>query len=163
MRDLLIEENNQVGMVIFMMKEENLKRILAHPLVGVGTDGEALAPYGLLGRGKPHPRVYGTFPRVLGKYVREAKLVKLEEMVKKMTSAPARKFGLLKRGVLQAGNYADMVVFNPDKIIDKATWADPHQYPAGVSYVLINGEIVIDQEKHTGRLPGMILRKKDSP
>jgi N-acyl-D-amino-acid deacylase len=163
MRDLLIEENDQVGMVIFMMKEENLKRILAHPLVGVGTDGEALAPYGPLGRGKPHPRVYGTFPRVLGKYVREAKLVKLEEMVKKMTSMPARKFGLLKRGVLQAGNYADMVVFNPDKIIDKATWADPHQYPAGVSTVLINGEIVIDQEKHTGKLPGMILRKKDSP
>jgi len=163
MRNLLIEENNQVGMVIFMMKEENLKRILAHPQVGVGTDGEALAPYGPLGRGKPHPRVYGTFPRILGKYVREAKLIKLEEMIKKMTSMPARKFGLLKRGVLQAGNYADLVVFDPDKIIDKATWADPHQFPAGMSYVLVNGEIVIDREKHTGKLPGMILRKKDSP
>jgi len=91
MKDLLIEERNRVGMVIFMMKEENLKRILAHPLVGVGTDGSAVAPYGLLHRGKPHPRHYGTFPRVLGKYVREEKIVSMPEMLKKMTSIPAQK------------------------------------------------------------------------
>jgi len=160
MRDLLIEENDQVGMVIFMMKEENLSRILAHPLVGIGTDGEARAPYGLLGRGKPHPRVYGTFPRAIGKYVREEKLLKLEEMLKKMTSVPAKKFGLQKRGVVRAENIADLVIFDPDKIIDKATWKEPHQYPAGVEYVLVNGEIVIDKGSHTGKLPGKILRKK---
>jgi len=160
MRDLLIEENDQVGIVIFMMKEENLSRILAHPLVGIGTDGEARAPYGLLGRGKPHPRVYGTFPRAIGKYVREEKLLKLEEMLKKMTSVPAKKFGLQKRGVVRAENIADLVIFDPDKIIDKATWKEPHQYPAGVEYVLVNGEIVIDKGSHTGKLPGKILRKK---
>lgn len=162
MRDLLIEENDQVGIVIFMMKEENLSRILAHPLVGIGTDGEARAPYGLLGRGKPHPRVYGTFPRAIGKYVREEKLLKLEEMLKKMTSFPAKKFGLQKRGVVRAENIADLVIFDPDKIIDKATWKEPHQYPAGVEYVLVNGEIVIDKGSHTGKLPGKILRKKSA-
>jgi N-acyl-D-amino-acid deacylase len=162
MRDLLIEENDQVGIVIFMMKEENLTRILAHPLVGIGTDGEARAPYGLLGRGKPHPRVYGTFPRAIGKYVREEKLLKLEEMLKKMTSVPARRFGLQKRGVVRAENIADLVIFDPDKIIDKATWKEPHQYPAGVEYVLVNGEIVIDKGSHTGKLPGKILRKKSA-
>lgn len=162
MRDLLIEENDQVGMVIFMMKEENLTRILAHPLVGIGTDGEARAPYGLLGRGKPHPRVYGTFPRAIGKYVREEKLLKLEEMLKKMTSVPAKKFGLQKRGVVRAENIADLVIFDPDKIVDKATWKEPHQYPAGVEYVLVNGEIVIDKGSHTGKLPGKILRKKSA-
>lgn len=162
MRDLLIEEDDQVGMVIFMMKEKNLTRILAHPLVGIGTDGEARAPYGLLGRGKPHPRVYGTFPRAIGKYVREEKLLKLEEMLKKMTSVPAKRFGLQKRGVVQAENIADLVIFDPDKIIDKATWKEPHQYPAGVEYVLVNGEIVIDKGSHTGKLPGKILRKKSA-
>jgi len=162
MRDLLIEENDQVGIVIFMMKEENLTRILAHPLVGIGTDGEARAPYGLLGRGKPHPRVYGTFPRAIGKYVREEKLLKLEEMLKKMTSVPAKKFGLQKRGVVRAENIADLVIFDPDKIIDKATWKEPHQYPAGVECVLVNGEIVIDKGSHTGKLPGKILRKKSA-
>jgi N-acyl-D-amino-acid deacylase len=162
MRDLLIEENDQVGIVIFMMKEENLSRILAHPLVGIGTDGEARAPYGLLGRGKPHPRVYGTFPRAIGKYVRDEKLLKLEEMLKKMTSFPAKKFGLQKRGVVRAENIADLVIFDPDKIIDKATWKEPHQYPAGVEYVLVNGEIVIDKGSHTGKLPGKILRKKSA-
>jgi N-acyl-D-amino-acid deacylase len=158
-RDLLIEENSQVGMVIFMMTEENLRRILAHPLVSVGTDGNAVAPYGLLGRGKPHPRYYGTFPRVLGKYVREERLVPLAEMIKKMTSMPARKFGLTGRGVLQSGNFADLVVFDPDRIIDKATWSEPHQFPVGVEYVLVNGGIVIERGSHTGKLPGTILRK----
>jgi len=160
MRDLLIEERNRVGMVTFMMKEENLKRILAHPLVGVGTDGSAIAPYGLLSRGKPHPRLYGTFPRVLGKYIREEKIVKMPEMLKKMTSLPAQKFGFEKRGVLKNGYFADIVIFDEDKVMDKATWTDPHQYPAGIEYVLVNGNVVIDRSEHTGSLPGKVLRKK---
>ncbi len=160
MRDLLIEEKGRVDMVIFIMKEENLKKILSHPLVGVGTDGSAKAHYGLLGRGKPHPRSYGTFPRILGKYVREEKLVSLREMIKKMTSIPAKKYGFKKRGSLKSGNYADIVVFDQDKVIDNATWTQPHQYPTGIEYVIVNGQLVIDRGEHTGRLPGKILRKQ---
>lgn len=160
MRDLLIEEKNRVGMVTFMMKEENLKKILAHPLVGVGTDGSAIAPYGPLGRGKPHPRHYGTFPRVLGKYLREEKIVPLPEMLKKITSLPAEKFGFEKRGALQNSYFADIVVFDEDKVIDKATWVDPHQYPVGIEYVIVNGQIVIERGEHTGNLPGKVLRKQ---
>jgi N-acyl-D-amino-acid deacylase len=160
MKDILIEEKNRVGMITFMMKEENLKRILAHPLVAIGTDGSAVAPYGLLGRGKPHPRHYGTFPRVLGKYIREEKITPLPEMIKKMTSVVAEKFGFEKRGILRKGNFADVVIFDKDKVIDRATWTDPHQYPVGIEYVLVNGAVVIENGEHTGNLPGKILRKE---
>lgn len=160
MRDLLIEENNSVSMVTFMMKEENLKKILAHPLVGVGCDGSARAPYGLLGKGKPHPRNYGTFPRILGKYVREEKIVSLPEMLKKMTSIPAEKFGFEKRGILQKEYFADIVIFDENRVIDKATWKEPHQYPEGIEYVLVNGQVVIKEGEHTENLPGKVLRKQ---
>lgn len=160
MRDLLIQEKNRVGMVTFIMKEENLVKILGHPLVGVGSDGSAIAPYGPLGRGKPHPRHYGTFPRVLGKYVREEKIVPMAEMLKKMTSIPAEKFGFQKRGSLQEGFYADIVLFDAERVIDKATWTDPHQFPVGIEYVLVNGQVVIKRGEHTGNLPGMVLRKQ---
>ena len=159
MRDLLVEEKNRVGMITFMMKEENLKRILAHPLVCVGCDGSAIAPYGPLGRGKPHPRNYGTFPRVLGKYVREEKILPLEKMIHKITARAAGKFGLTKRGLLQKGYYADIVVFDPLRVIDKATWTNPHQYPEGINHVFVNGVQVIENGQHTGRLPGRVLRK----
>ena len=160
MRDLLIEEKNSVGMVTFMMKEENLKRILAHPLVGVGCDGSALAPYGILGRGKPHPRSYGTFPRVLGKYIREEKILPMPEMIKKMSFIPAQNFGFERRGAIQKDFFADIVIFDHDRVIDKATWTEPHQYPDGIEYVIVNGKVVIDRGEHTGQLPGIILRKK---
>lgn len=158
-RDLLVEENDQVGMINFTMKEENLKRFLAHPLVGVGSDGEARATYGVLSRGKPHPRSYGTFARYLGKYVREEKLLPLETAIMKITSGPARKFGLEKRGVVAEGNFADLVAFDPGAIIDRGTWKDPHQYAAGVVHVLVNGVPVIANGDHTGNLPGRILKK----
>jgi N-acyl-D-amino-acid deacylase len=158
MRDLIIEENNRVGQIIFMMSEDNLKRILAHPRVGVGCDGSALAPYGNLGRGKPHPRSYGTFPRVLGKYIREESILPLPEMIKKMTSVPARKFGFSGRGLLQRGYLADIVVFDQDRVADRATWEEPHQYSEGIEHVIVNGETVIQNSDHTGRLPGRILR-----
>ncbi|UCC38470.1 MAG: D-aminoacylase [Candidatus Aminicenantes bacterium] len=160
MKDLLIEEKNRVGMVAFNMKEENLRRILAHPLVGIGTDGSAVSPYGLLGRGKPHPRNYGTFPRVLGKYIREEKIMALSNMIKKMTSVVAEKFSFEKRGMLRNGYFADIVIFDDDTVVDRASWTDPHQYPVGIEYVLVNGEIVIERGEHTGNLPGKILRKK---
>jgi N-acyl-D-amino-acid deacylase len=160
MRDLLIEEKNRAEMIIFMMKEDNLKRILAHPLVGIGCDGSARAPYGILGKGKPHPRNYGTFPRILGKYIREEKILPMEEMIKKMTSVPAGNFGFENRGLLKKGYFADIVVFDEKRIIDKATWKDPHQYPEGIEYVLVNGQVVIKQNEHTGNLSGKILKKK---
>jgi N-acyl-D-amino-acid deacylase len=159
MRDLLLDEKGRVGMISFTMNEDNLKRILSHPLVGVCSDSEAVAPYGPLRKGKPHPRYYGTFPRVLGKYVREEKLLSLEAMVRKMTSVPARRFGFARRGVLREGQIADIVIFDPDKVIDKATWTDPHRYPEGIPHVIVNGRAVIENGEHTGRLPGKVLRK----
>ena len=158
-RDLLIEERGEVGIVQFSMSEDNLVRLLGHPLVGVGSDGSALAPYGPLGKGKPHPRSYGTFPRVLGKYVREERVAPLEAMVRKMTSVPAARFGISRRGALKAGNFADIVIFDPDKVRDAATWSDPHRYPEGIPHVLVNGRPVIADGEHTGALPGVVLRK----
>lgn len=160
MRDILVEENNRVGMVIFMMKEENLKKILSHPLVGVGCDGSALAPYGILGKGKPHPRHYGTFPRVLGKYIRDEKILPLAEMIKKMTSIPARHFGFERRGMLEAGAEADIVIWDAQRVADKATWKDPHQYPDGIDFVIVGGRVVISEGAHTGVLPGRILKHR---
>ncbi len=160
MRDLLIEERGQVDMIAFIMNEENLKKILAHPLVGVGCDGSAVAPYGPLSLGKPHPRNYGTFPRVLGKYVREEKVCSLESMIKKMTSLPASRFGLRKRGIIEVGAFADLVVFDPARVIDRATWVNPHQYPEGIEYVIVNGQVVIEAGDHTNNLPGKILKKR---
>jgi len=157
MRDLLIDEEDRVGMITFIAKEDNLERILAHPLVVIGADGEAVAPYGILGKGKPHPRLYGTFPRVLGKYARDEKIFSLAKGIQKMTSITAQKFGLTNRGQVKEGYFADLVVFNPDKIIDCATWKDPHQYPKGIDAVIVNGRIVIREGQHTGNLPGKIL------
>ena len=160
LRDLLIEEENRAGQIIFMMKEENLKRILAHPLVGIGCDGSALAPYGPLSEGKPHPRSYGTFPRVLGKYIREERILPMAEILKKMTSIPAKNFGFALRGVLQKEYFADIVIFDAERVIDKATFEDPHQYPEGIECVIVNGQVVISNGEHSGFLPGKILRRQ---
>lgn len=159
MRDLLIEESDQVGMVSFYGQEDNLKRILSHPLVGIGADGSALAPYGPLAKGKPHPRNYGTFPRALGKYVREEKIVPLAEMIRKMTAMPAGQMGFVRRGQLKVGWAADLCVFDPDRVIDKATFKDPAVYPEGIHQVIVNGQVVVDDGQHTGKLPGKVLRK----
>lgn len=158
MRDLLIEERDQVGMILFVMSEENLKKILAHPLVGVGCDGSVRAPYGPLSLGKPHPRSYGTFPRVISKYIREDKILPLPQMIRKMTAVPAGRFRFPNRGLVKKGYYADLVLFDVDKIKDKATYRNPHQYPEGIPYVLVNGLPVIEGGEHTGRLPGRVLR-----
>jgi N-acyl-D-amino-acid deacylase len=159
MRDLIVEERDNVDTVIFMMNEDNLKRILAHPLVLIGSDSSVRATGGILAQGKPHPRGFGTFPRVLGKYVREDKLFSLETAVKKITSAAAAKFKLEGRGIVKPGAFADIVVFDPAAIADKATWEDPHQYPTGISHVLVNGRPVIAEGRHTGAAPGRVLRK----
>ena len=155
--DLIVASKGQVGCVFFDQLEQNVRALMRHPLVVIGSDGFALAPYGVLGEGNPHPRSYGTFPRVLGCYVRKEKALTLEEAVKKMTSITAERFGLAGRGVIRTGAWADLVLFDPQTIADKATFTDPHQYPAGIPYVIVNGVVVIDQEQHTGALPGQVL------
>jgi N-acyl-D-amino-acid deacylase len=157
--DLLISEGGDLSIIGFGMGEKNTSLILKHPLVMLGSDGVALAPYGKLGEGIPHPRNYGSFPRFLGKYVREEKLLPLPEAIKKMTSMPAKKLGLKKRGILAKGSYADIVVFNPETVADLATYTEPAQYSEGIDTVIVNGIIVIDKGKHSGELPGKILHR----
>jgi N-acyl-D-amino-acid deacylase len=132
--------------------------VLRHPVTMFGSDGYALAPYGILGEGIPHPRSYGTFPRVLGRYVRERRLFTWQEAIKKMTSLPASFMGIQDRGLIQEGMWGDILVFDPEKIIDKATFSDPHQYPEGIHYVINNGIVVVKHNEHTGALPGRVLR-----
>ncbi len=157
--DLLIEEEGRVGATYWWMSEEDIETIMRAPWVAFSTDGMAVAPTGPLGRGKPHPRYYGTFPRILGEYVRERGVISLEEAVRKATSLAAQRLGLSDRGLLREGFWADVVVFDPDTVIDRATYEEPHQFPDGIAYVLVNGVPVIERGRHTGALPGRVLRK----
>ena len=157
---LLLEEEGAGGMIIFMMEEDDIRRIMQHPLHMVGTDAGSVAPTGIMSRGKPHPRHYGTYPRILGRYVREQGLLRLEEAVRKMTSLPAQRFGLLDRGLLRPGMWADITVFNPETVIDKATFKDPHQFPEGIEYVIVGGQVTVDGGEYTGALAGRTLRKR---
>lgn len=159
-RELLIAENGSVGMVGFGMSEEEITSVLTHPLVMVASDGGAAAVSGPLSETTPHPRYYGTFPRVLGKYCREETLFDLPTAVHKMTGLPARRLGLADRGRIDVGLVADLVVFDPDTIIDRADFMNPHQYAQGIESVLVNGAVVIDGGEHTGALPGKVLRKQ---
>jgi N-acyl-D-amino-acid deacylase len=155
---LLIEEMASVSVIRYMMREEDVCTVLKHPVSAIGTDASVRAPYGVLGKGKPHPRSYGTFPRVLGKYVREEGLLTFEEAVRKMTLLPTQKLKLKDRGLIREKMWADIVVFNPKTVVDKATYTEPHQYPEGIEYVLVNGKVVIERGRHSGGLPGKVLR-----
>ncbi|MGQ9561755.1 MAG: N-acyl-D-amino-acid deacylase family protein [Candidatus Oleimicrobiaceae bacterium] len=158
-RELLIQAEGKVAMCGFAMSEENTERVLAFPLTMVGSDGEAIAPYGLLGRGNPHPRFYGTFPRYFGYYVRDRKILPLQEAIRRVTFLPAQVFALRDRGVIAKGAFADIVVFDPEAIIDRATFVEPHQYSVGIAHVVVNGRLVIQNGEHTGCLPGRVLRR----
>jgi N-acyl-D-amino-acid deacylase len=155
--DLLKEEDGSVPAIYFHMSEDDVRTAMQVPWVSIGSDGSAVRPDGILGRGKPHPRWYGTFPRVLGKYVREEKVLALEEAVKKMTSLNAEKLGLQDRGLLKAGKKADLTIFDAQRVIDKATFQNPHQYPEGVEYVIVNGTMVLEKGQHSGAKPGRVL------
>jgi N-acyl-D-aspartate/D-glutamate deacylase len=157
--DLLIDEQGSVPAVYFLMSEDDVRYAMKMPWVSIGSDGSAVRPDGILGAGKPHPRWYGTFPRVLGKYVREERVLSLEEAIRKMTSLNAEKLGIQDRGLLQEGKKADITVFDADRIIDRATFENPHQYPVGIEYVVVNGVLVLEKERHLGSKPGRILRK----
>lgn len=139
-------------MVDFVMEEASVKRILAHPAGTVGSDG-------LLG-GEPHPRAYGTFPRILGKYVREEKVTSLEEMIRRMTSQPARIIGLQDRGIIREGLAADIVIFHPDTIIDQATYENPRQFNMGISAVIVNGQMVIEGENAYRKPSGKVFTRE---
>jgi len=156
--DLLLDEVGSIPAVYFMMSEEDVRETLKLPWVSVGSDGSAVRPDGILGRGKPHPRWYGAFPRVLGKYVREEAVLTLPEAVRKMTSMNAEKVGITDRGLLKKGMKADITVFDPETVADKATFENPHQYPTGIPYVIVNGRVVIDEGEHTGEKPGEVIR-----
>ncbi len=157
---LLLAEEGTPGMIIFSMDEGDIKRIMASPYQMVGTDASSVSTTGPFNQGKPHPRYYGTYPRVLGKYVREEGVLSLEEAIRKMTSFPAQRFGILDRGLLRPGMYADINVIDPVQIIDKATFEDPHRLPEGIPYVVVNGTINVDDGKFKKLLAGRTLRKK---
>jgi len=158
--DLLIAERNMVDAIYFTMSPENLRRIVAKPYVMIGSDSGAKAYDGPLGEGNPHPRAYGTFPRVLQQFVREEGLLTLEEAVRKMTSQPAERFGLRGRGRIRERFAADLVLFDPERIGDPSTYEDPKEHPLGVRAVWVNGTLVVEEGRHTGARPGRILEKE---
>ncbi len=139
------------------MHEADITAIMKHPRTIIASDGRAVATYGELNRGSTHPRYYGAFPRVLGKYVRDEKLLSMETAIKKMTSLPARIMGLDSRGILAPTKIADITIFDPQTVSDSATFEKPHKYSQGIDKVIISGEIVIDQGNHTQKMVGRII------
>lgn len=157
-RDLLIEENVSVSIIGFAMTEDNVKLFLSHRLGMPASDGSVYSPYGVLGNTMPHPRSYGTFPRFLGKYCRDQNIISLQEAVKKCTSLPASRIGLKERGSLIPGYFADIVVFDPLKIEDKATFDNPHRFAEGICDVFVNGVWSVSNGKATGESGGGVLK-----
>ena len=155
--ELIVDEAGKAYMILFQLDEADLRTALVHPHVMIGSDGSSLAPYGPLGEGKPHPRSYGTFPRVLGEYAREQRTISLATAVHKMTGLPASRLGLRDRGIVRPGARADLVVFDARRVTDRATYEDPHRYPDGIEHVVVNGRFVVKNGEHTGSLPGKVL------
>ena len=156
--DLLVEQDGSVSTVYAHHTEEDMNRAMTNFWCSIGSDGSALATEGLLRRGNPHPRSFGTFSRVLGVYVREKGLLRLEDAVRKMTSLNASKVGLRDRGLLRPGQFADVTIFDPGRVGDRSTYSDPFEYSQGIEYVLVNGQVVLDRGSHTGARPGRALR-----
>jgi N-acyl-D-aspartate/D-glutamate deacylase len=157
--DLLVEERGSVPTVYAHHTEADMNLALVQPWCSIGSDGSAYATEGPLRRGNPHPRNFGTFPRVLGVYVRERKMLRLEDAVRKMTSLNAAKLGLRDRGLLREGHFADLTLFDPGRVIDKSTYTDPFHYGEGIEYVIVNGKVVLEKGRHTGARPGRALRR----
>jgi N-acyl-D-aspartate/D-glutamate deacylase len=156
--DLLIEQDGSVSTVYAHHTEDDMNLALIQPWCSIGSDGSAYATEGLLRRGYPHPRNFGTFPRVLGVYVRERGLLRLEDAIRKMTSLNAGKLGLRDRGLLRAGTFADVTIFDPDRVRDRSTYEDPFRYAEGIEHVIVNGQLVLDKGKPTDARPGRALR-----
>ena len=155
--DLVLEDESRVGMVIFMASAENLRREVALPWMSFGSDAGSIAPEGVFLMSQPHPRTYGTFARVLGRFVREEKAAPLEDVIRRMTGFPAANLRLDRRGLLRPGYFADVVAFDPATVQDHATFTDPHRYATGLAHVLVNGSVVLRDGDHTGARPGRVL------
>jgi N-acyl-D-amino-acid deacylase len=156
--DLVIADGSRVGTVYFLMSEGNVKKQIALPYMSFGSDAGSLAPEGIFLNSNPHPRAYGNFARVLGKYVRDENVISLEEAIRKLTSLPATNLKIKKRGALKVGYFADLAIFNPETIQDHATFAKPHQFSTGMKHVFVNGVQVLKDGEHTGKLPGQVVR-----
>ena len=156
--DLILADHGQTGAIYFMMSENDLLAAMRSPFVSFCTDTGARATEGPLAGAKSHPRGWGSYPRILGRYVREQKVLSLEKAVEKMTSMPAKRVGLIDRGLLREGMFADITIFNPQTVIDRATFEAPNQYPEGVPYVIVNGQLSVDEGKRTAALAGKPLR-----
>ncbi|HHT9118699.1 MAG TPA: N-acyl-D-amino-acid deacylase family protein, partial [Candidatus Hypogeohydataceae bacterium YC38] len=157
--DLLVEEKGRVWILLFSMCEENLEEILSWDFVSIGSDSSLRTSEGPLAQGKPHPRAFGTFSRALGRYSRERGILSLEEAVHRMTGMPAQKLGLDRRGLLKEGYFADITIFNPKRVIDRATYSEPHQYSEGIEYVVVNGVLTVNGGRHTGATKGRVIKK----
>ena len=155
--DLVLEDESRVGMVIFMASAENLRREVALPWMSFGSDAGSIAPEGVFLRSQPHPRTYGTFARVLGRFVRDERAAPLEDVIRRMTGFPAANLKLDRRGLLRRGYFADVVVFDAATIDDHATYFEPHRYASGVAHVLVNGSVVLREGDHTGARPGRVV------
>jgi N-acyl-D-amino-acid deacylase len=156
--DLVIEDGSRVDAVYFLMSEENVRKQIPLPWLSFGSDAGSMAPEGAFLDASTHPRAYGNFARLLGKYVRDEKLIPLEEAIRKLTSQATETLGIADRGKLESGFYADVVVFDPAKIQDHATFEKPHQYATGMVHVWVNGVQVLRDGEHTGELPGRVVR-----
>jgi N-acyl-D-amino-acid deacylase len=155
--DLLLEDRSRIGTIYFLMNEDNIRKQIRQPWVSFGSDAASIATEGVFVKSAAHPRAYGNFARLLGKYVRDEKVISLTEAVRRLTSLPATNLGLKDRGLLQPGMFADVVIFNPQTIADRATFENPHQYSVGVRDVFVNGQHVLKNGQHTGAKPGRAL------
>tara|TARA_B100001167_G_C16743849_1_gene292399 strand:- start:119 stop:1234 length:1116 start_codon:yes stop_codon:yes gene_type:complete len=156
--DFVIQDGSRVDVVYFLMSEENVKKQIKLPYMSFGSDAGSIAPEGDFLKNNPHPRAYGNFARLLGKYVREEKVIPLEEAIYKLTSLSANKLKIKKRGLLKEGYYADVVIFDPNTISDHATFGNPHQLATGMQHVFVNGIQVLNEGEHTGATPGKVVR-----
>lgn len=156
--DLVVRDDSRVGTVYFLMSEDNVKREIALPWMSFGSDAGSMSPEGVFLRSSTHPRAYGNFARLLGRYARDEHVITLQDAIRRLTSQPAENLKLRRRGSLRPGFYADVVVFNPDSIADHATFDRPHQFATGVVHVFVNGVQVLRGGEHTGAKPGRVVR-----
>ena len=156
--DLVVEDNSRVGTIYFLMSEENVRRQVQIPWVSFGSDAGSIATESVFLNSNPHPRAYGNFSRLLGRYVRDEQLVPLQEAVRRLTSLPASNLGISDRGALRGGHFADLAIFDPATIADRATFEAPHQYAVGMRHVFVNGVQVLAEGEHVGATPGRIVR-----
>jgi N-acyl-D-amino-acid deacylase len=156
--DLIVEDGSRIGTVYFTQSEDIVRRAVALPWVSFNSDAASLAPEGVFLKSNPHPRAYGSFARVLGKYVRDEEVLTLQEAIRKLAALPAQNLRIERRGELKSGYFADVVVFDPAKVQDHATFIEPHQYATGMVHVFVNGEQVLQDGEHTGATPGRFVR-----